>query len=32
VLEEGANFLQKPFCQETLGMKLREILDRVSSA
>jgi two-component system cell cycle sensor histidine kinase/response regulator CckA len=32
VLEEGVNFLQKPFSQETLGMKLREILDRVSPA
>ena len=32
VLEEGVNFLQKPFSQETLGAKLREILDRSSSA
>jgi PAS domain S-box-containing protein len=28
ILEEGVNFLQKPFTQRTLALKVREVLDR----
>ena len=30
VLDEGANFLEKPFSPSTLAVKLREMLDRSS--
>ena len=31
VLDEGVNFIQKPFSKETLGAKVRESLDEAKS-
>ncbi len=31
VLEEGVNFIQKPFSMKDLAVKVREILDKAST-